>query len=111
VTCFIGVIFIIIVWSASGFFLLVFVGWLGEARRLYWNEKLLGPLNRWIDKTFPVMRFKNYKPIFENLPNLLYNIIVAFPLRFILTSPLSILLMAAMFGLIFVALSLGSTCS
>ena len=82
--CFFGTIGVIIIWPASAYFLLGFLGWLGTSTQTK-LQRLFNKPNDWLDKKIPIIKFKNVKPLLKNIPNLIYNICIMFPLRLIIT--------------------------
>ena len=89
--CFFGLLGVAIIWPLSGYYFLGLVGWLGTYRQ----QKIMHLLKKphdWIDKRIPYLKFKNTKPISNNLFNIIENILIKFPLRLIITLPIIIIL-------------------
>ena len=107
--CFFGIIGVAIIWPASGYFLLGMLGWLGlrtQEKILRWLKKP----NDWLDKKIPILKFKNTKPISKNFPNIIENIFIKFPLRLIVTLPITLSITAIFLAITFYAVMGTGSC-
>ena len=107
--CFLGIIGVAIIWPLSGYFLLCMFGWLGLKRQ----EKLLNWLkipNYWLDKKIPFLKFKNSKPISNNFGNIIENIFIKFPLRMIVTLPITLAITAVFLAITFYSVMGAGSC-
>ena len=107
--CFLGIIGVAIIWPLSGYFLLCMFGWLGLKRQeklVKWFKKP----NDWVDKKIPFLKFKNTKPISKNFPNIIENIFIKFPLRIIVTLPITLAITAVFLAITFYSVIGAGSC-
>ena len=97
-SCFFGIIGVAIIWPASAYFVFGFLGWLGLRTQEKINRWIKKP-NDWLDKKVPILKFKNTKPISKNFPNIIENIFIKSPLRFIVTLPIILPIGAIFFAI------------
>ena len=108
-SCFFGIIGVVIIWPASGYFLLGMLGWLGlrtQENLLKWFKKP----NDWLDKKIPILKFKNTKPISKNYSNIIENIFIKFPLRIIVTLPITLAITAVFLAITFYSVIGAGSC-
>ena len=98
--CFFGIIGVAIIWPASGYLLLGTLGWLGSGAQQKINNLIMKP-NHWLEKKIPFLKFKNSKPISNNFGNIIENIFIKFPLRIIVTLPITLAITAVFLAISF----------
>ena len=107
--CFLGIIGVAIIWPLSGYFLFCMFGWLGLKRQeklLIWFKKP----NDWLYKKIPILKFKNTKPISKNYSNIIENIFIKFPLRIIVTLPITLAITAVFLAITFYSVIGAGSC-
>ena len=107
--CFLGIIGVAIIWPLSGYFLLCMFGWLGLKRQeklVKWFKKP----NDWLDQKIPYLKFKKTKPVSKNVLNIFENIIIKFPLRIIVTLPITLAITAVFLAITFYSVIGAGSC-
>jgi hypothetical protein len=107
--CFFGIIGVAIIWPASGYLLLGTLGWLGSGAQQKINNLIMKP-NHWLEKKIPFLKFKNSKPISNNFGNIIENIFIKFPLRIIVTLPITLAITAVFLAISFYSVIGAGSC-
>ena len=66
--------------------------------------------NYWLDKKIPFLKFKNSKPISNNFGNIIENIFIKFPLRIIVTLPITLAITAVFLAITFYSVIGAGSC-